>query len=114
MYDNLTLYRLASGELIVADEMARHPEYIEVKGPHSIVEQPGQDNAPPQIMLQPSIPHDDDNIVTINRATIVLDTDAPANIQSGYRQALSNIVMPDSTIKTPSNVTPLSAGLRSK
>jgi len=104
MYDNLKLYRMSNGELIVADEKTEQDNYIWVTRPHSIIEQEGK------VMLQPSIPHEEDKQVSINKDMVVLSTEAPENICTGYQQALSNIVIPNPN--TSDNITPLSASMR--
>jgi len=111
MYDNLTLYRLKTGELIVAEEKSVEDNHFNVTGPHSIIEEPSRDGGQPRVMLQPSIPHDDDANVELNKDMVVLRTVAPANICKGYQQALSNIIMPNSDVQTPNNVTNIASGL---
>jgi len=105
MYDDMFLYRMDNGELIVAHEVAKNDDStIDIKRPHSIIEQEGK------VMLQPSIPHMEDEIVTLSSSRVLLRTKAPKNIVDGYRQALSGIVTPNP--QTPDNITPLSAGLK--
>lgn len=104
MYDNLRLYRLNNGELIVANEQSTNDNVVYVTRPHSITEQEGK------VMLQPSIPHEEDNEVGINGDMIMLSTKAPKNICDGYKQALSNILIPNPNV--PNNITPLSASMK--
>jgi hypothetical protein len=105
MYDDMYLYRLLSGELIVAHQKDKNDECIILEGPHSIIEQNGK------VMLQPSIPQTEGELVELSPTQVLMSTKAPKNIVDGYRQALSGIVMPNQN--TPDNVTPLSAGLKS-
>ncbi|HID69727.1 MAG TPA: hypothetical protein EYP35_04520 [Desulfobacterales bacterium] len=112
MHDNLTLYRLKTGELIVAEAVDDNDTTYNVKGPHSIVEEPSHDGGRPRVMLQPSIPHDEDAIVEINKSLVALKTEAPENVRNGYRQALSNIVIPNQGVQTGDNITNIAAGLQ--
>jgi hypothetical protein len=104
MYDDMYLYRLLGGELIVAHQKDRDDNKIILEGPHSIIEQEGK------VMLQPSIPQTEGETVELATAHVLMATKAPKNIVDGYRQALSGIVTPNQA--TADNVTPLSAGLK--
>jgi hypothetical protein len=92
MSDDIRMYRLINGELIVAEFLGKGDSDYTLKlgRPHSLSTQEQG-----RINLQPSIPHEEGEGVDLYIKHILFSSTAPDNIKKGYRQALSNIIMPD-------------------
>lgn len=92
MSQNLYVFRMVNGELIVAGLTDVKDKVFSVTQPHTIQQTKADENGGTQVMIQPSIPHEPHTPVDINRDLVMLHCMAPGLIEQGYRQALSRNV----------------------